>query len=49
MDSPTDGADWVVTIFHYNLLKKNCFIACSGPVVFSFTKEILFHFIVILD
>jgi hypothetical protein len=33
MVSPTEGADWVVTTSHVNLLEKFYFVASSGPVV----------------
>jgi hypothetical protein len=36
--SPTEGADWVVTTSHFNLLEKFYIVACSGPVILNFNK-----------
>jgi hypothetical protein len=43
--SPTEGADWVVTTSHFNLLEKfHFFFACSGPVILIFNKLSLISF-----
>jgi hypothetical protein len=40
MVSSTEGAEWVVTTSHFNLLKeeKKYFVACSHPVILIFNK-----------
>jgi hypothetical protein len=36
IDTPTEGAYWVVTISHYILLKFFYVVTGSGPVILSF-------------
>jgi hypothetical protein len=38
MVSPTEGADWIVTAAHFNLLQRFYFVVYSGPVILIFNK-----------